>query len=96
MKVDVTLKRKRRYCNIARRKVREICRAVVERVETKTRELAATFTCAHTLAAFAGILYVRVIKHFACEGIIVGVGPCAVYTVLLGRGAARDGGGYVV
>lgn len=78
---------------------REICRAVVERVETKTREQAerrATFTCAHTLAAFAGILYVRVIKHFACEGIIVGVGPCAVYTVLLGRGAARDGGGYVV
>lgn len=33
---------------------------------------------------------VRVIKHFACEGIIVGVGPArAVYTVLVRRGTAR-------
>lgn len=41
--------------------------------------------------------YVRVIKHFACEGIIVGVGPVrAVYTVLAWRGTVRDGEGYVV
>lgn len=41
--------------------------------------------------------YVRVIKHFACEGIIVGVGPVrAVYTVLVRRGTARDSEGCVV
>jgi len=41
--------------------------------------------------------YVRVIKHFACEGIIVGVGPVrAVYTKLVRRGMARDGEGCVV
>lgn len=46
------------------------------------------YTRAHTQATNHSrrtkAFYVRVIKHFACEGIIVGVGPVhAVYTKLV-------------
>ena len=47
----------------------------------------------HTRSHCTQAFYVRVIKHFACEGIIVGVGPCAVYTMPVRRGVARDGEG---
>jgi len=54
--------------------------------------LAHTQTINHSRRTQA--FYVRVIKHFACEGIIVGVGPVrAVYTKLMRRGTARDGEG---
>lgn len=69
-----------------------IYRAVIgsrQDASKRKRWIVGVHTRSHCTQAF----YVRVIKHFACEGIIVGVGPCAVYTMPVRRGVARDGEG---